>query len=91
MVVGLFDGAAYESGRVQLDPGDAIVAFSDGLTETTNAEGVELGEAPLAGWIREDSGSAAELRARIVERADAYRGAGVQADDLTVVVARVLP
>lgn len=37
--IGMMDIAAYESKCIQLEPGDKIVLFSDGLTEASNAQG----------------------------------------------------
>ncbi len=36
-------GEMYASGRVQLEPGDTLVMITDGLTETTNLRGEQLG------------------------------------------------
>ena len=32
IALGMFEGSEYESGEVQLDPGDALLMYSDGLT-----------------------------------------------------------
>ena len=45
-VVGLMDGMRYEEDRIQMHPGDILVAYSDGITEPENDFG-EFGEARL--------------------------------------------
>jgi sigma-B regulation protein RsbU (phosphoserine phosphatase) len=46
--VGMFEAAQYVEDRAQLDPGDLIALYTDGLIESPNAEGVEFGERRLA-------------------------------------------
>lgn len=45
--VGLIPGAKYVEGRAELNPEDCLVAYTDGITEATNAGGEEFGEARL--------------------------------------------
>jgi hypothetical protein len=44
MPVGLFPAAKYVEGRAVLSPEDLLVAYTDGITEATNALGEEFGE-----------------------------------------------
>jgi phosphoserine phosphatase RsbU/P len=41
--LGLFTDSAYEEGAVHLDPGDVVVAYTDGVVEAVNASGEEWG------------------------------------------------
>jgi sigma-B regulation protein RsbU (phosphoserine phosphatase) len=41
-MLGALQEAAYESGSVQLNPGDMLLAYSDGVTECRNSEGEEF-------------------------------------------------
>ena len=43
-VVGLLEDAHYEQGSVQLNPGDVLVAFTDGISEAMNLADEEWGE-----------------------------------------------
>jgi phosphoserine phosphatase RsbU/P len=43
MVVGLFPEATYREQSIDLEPGDALVTFTDGVTEAENDAGEELG------------------------------------------------
>jgi len=42
--VGLFSDSQYEQAVIQLEPGDLLLAFSDGITEPENIYGEEFGE-----------------------------------------------
>jgi len=45
--LGLFDSAAFDEETVQLDRGDLMIVFSDGVVEATDGDGVEFGEERL--------------------------------------------
>ncbi len=47
MVVGLIEGAAYCSERLQLKPGDRVVLATDGVTEAESADGEFFGDERL--------------------------------------------
>ena len=57
-VVGLMDGMHYEEDRFLMQPGDILVAYSDGVTEPENDFG-EFGEERLMEVVSAISGSAA--------------------------------
>jgi len=44
MILGLFQDATYECGDTVLEPGEALVAFSDGICEACNPEGEPFGD-----------------------------------------------
>jgi len=89
-VVGLFRAVRYDEGEVQLEAGDTIVMFTDGISETMNAADDEWGEEELARAARESLGRpAAETIARIMEAADRFAAGAPQHDDMTLVVMRV--
>jgi sigma-B regulation protein RsbU (phosphoserine phosphatase) len=43
MPIGLFADAPFATRRLRLSPGDALLLFTDGLTESATADGIELG------------------------------------------------
>jgi sigma-B regulation protein RsbU (phosphoserine phosphatase) len=57
-VVGLFDGATYDESTIAMQPGDLLVAFSDGVTEPENESG-EFGEERLIALVQGTSAPAA--------------------------------
>ena len=86
---GLLPGAHYEEGSTVLQKGDALVCFSDGISEVRNSRENLWQESCIEGILRESSGATArELTDRIVLEADAFAGGAEQADDMTVVTLR---
>jgi sigma-B regulation protein RsbU (phosphoserine phosphatase) len=91
-VLGLLQGANYRQGQAVVGAGDLLVLFSDGVVEATNASGEQFDEDRLLAVILENSaGSAAEIREETLKRVRAFLGQEPAQDDLTLVVARVLP
>ena len=93
MVVGLFTTAQYRTQRVQLEQGDSLVLFTDGVTEAENAAEEQLGIEPVAELARSFHGIAAP---RILETIDEYvqtfAGDAAAADDVTMLaISRLRP
>ncbi len=87
MVLGMFDSVSYAHGRVALRPGDTLVVFSDGVSETWNKAGEEFGEERLTQTIlRSHELSAAQLQARILADLDTFSGGAKATDDRTLIV-----
>lgn len=89
VVLGLFDNAKYEVETVQLEPGDTIVVFSDGVSEARNHADEELGRERLVtalASVRSIS-SEATLEKLLAAVRDFTAGAP-QADDVTALVLR---
>ncbi len=88
MVVGLFGGVSYENEHVELNSGDIIVAYSDGVTEPENEFG-EFGEERLAQIVRENSRlPLPRIADAVITAVSDWIGGGEQPDDITVVLAR---
>ncbi|SEB38486.1 PP2C family protein-serine/threonine phosphatase [Terriglobus roseus] len=87
-VVGLMDGMHYEQETVALDPGDLLIAYSDGVTEPENDFG-EFGEDRLLEVVHQHRDQPLEVISHEVMAAlDAWIGGGEQPDDITLVLAR---
>jgi sigma-B regulation protein RsbU (phosphoserine phosphatase) len=90
-VVGAFPVAVYEEKTVTLEPGDVLLAYTDGIVEPENVYGEMFGEDRLKDllvkYARADS---AELIARTMEAVVEWTGEGELQDDMTMVVARRL-
>jgi len=89
-VLGMFKD--WECGVVEITmhPGDILVMYTDGVSEAPNAAGEEFGEKRLLEAVRpalRDYAGAAELLTRIDSAVQQFSN-GIQADDLTLVVAR---
>jgi sigma-B regulation protein RsbU (phosphoserine phosphatase) len=80
----------YQEGAVDLQPGDVLVAFTDGVTEALNLKEEEFGEERLKDLIREVAHlPAQDISARLADRLRAWIKDTAQYDDLTFVVMKV--
>lgn len=89
-IIGAFSNCVYEQETIQMESGDLLVAYTDGVTEARNADDQEFGEASLQRII--DSLAhvpVQELSERIVESVREWCGDVPPHDDLTLVVMRV--
>jgi len=84
-MVGAIDGIEYHGATLQLDHGDSLVMFTDGVTEAMNAQNEEFGEERLEDTLVEVTMHNCQ---QIVEaiKADvaAFVGDAEQSDDITV-------
>jgi sigma-B regulation protein RsbU (phosphoserine phosphatase) len=87
-VVGLFDNVNYDEGAIDMQPGDILVAYSDGVTEPENEFG-EFGERRLIDLVRENRRLPLAQISQVVTLAlDDWIGDNEQPDDVTLVLAR---
>lgn len=89
--LGTFLDARYELVRRPLAPRDVLVFYTDGLIEARNSLGQEYGEARLERAVARAApkGSAREIRDAVLGDLSNFKGDTEQADDITVVVARL--
>jgi serine phosphatase RsbU (regulator of sigma subunit)/cell division protein FtsX len=89
-VVGLLDGMSYEEGGVALEPGDVLVAFTDGVPEAQNAAEEEFGDDRLKELLTQIAHlDAPEIAARLLAALKAWIQDASQYDDLTFIVLKV--
>ena len=81
MPIGLFCDAPFATRRLHLAPGDALLLFTDGLTESTSADGVELGSHGVRAALAAISW---QTPAELVRAASAAAIGHHRHDDLTV-------
>jgi len=87
MPLGLFEGLPYEEGEQPFAPGDALLLFSDGISEAVDGFNQEYGEDRLdALWKQHGAGSGAALLQLVFDDVIRFRGAAPQNDDMTMVV-----
>lgn len=87
-VLGLFEEWECELAETNLNAGDLLVIYTDGITEAPNAAAEEFGEARLRELVLANRNAApADLLAGIHSTVQTFSGE-TQADDLTLVVAR---
>jgi phosphoserine phosphatase RsbU/P len=86
-------GTNYQESTLRLNPGDLIIAYTDGVVEATNPGREEWGVQGLlkaiADWESQCSKSAEDLVQSIFNSMDEFSG-GCQNDDATIAVLRVV-
>jgi sigma-B regulation protein RsbU (phosphoserine phosphatase) len=81
----------YKQESFPLEPGDLVVLFTDGVSESMNTRNEEWGEDSLIEFAKTCHGLAAfEVMTRILAAAEAFAGGASQHDDMTLVVFRIL-
>jgi sigma-B regulation protein RsbU (phosphoserine phosphatase) len=89
MVLGLFEHATFDEETVTLQPGDFIVAFSDGVTEALNMAGDEYMDDRLLASIERHRAQAPDALVEcLLADVHAFTGEAMPNDDLTLVMVR---
>src|ERR1700722_9735595 len=90
MVLGVVEDYVYEEGSVIVPPNALLVEYSDGLVEPENVYGEEFGIRRLQeAAIRAQSSAPHVVGQSLMMAAEEWAGTPEQADDMTVVVARL--
>jgi len=88
-VLGAFDDINLGDETINLAPGDALVFYTDGITDALNDEGEMFGEERLQAVVAAScTGSAEEVLWAITGALAGFMGETEQADDVTCVVAK---
>jgi phosphoserine phosphatase RsbU/P len=89
MPAGMFDFAQYENASEQLQPGDVVIVYTDGVTEALNTEGQEFGEERLATIAAErHKEDASAILQAIVQSVQTFARGAPQHDDVTAMVVK---
>jgi len=87
--LGLVADATYDRLVVKPQAGDLLVLHSDGVCETMNPAGTELGREGLINMVRSlDSSSAETLGTQLISALRIFRGNAEPLDDVTIIVLR---
>jgi serine phosphatase RsbU (regulator of sigma subunit)/pSer/pThr/pTyr-binding forkhead associated (FHA) protein len=87
--LGIKPDVEYREGRTQLQPGDVLVIYSDGVTEAVSPSGEEFGATRLYEVVsRNINASAAGIRDRIESSLTKFAQGTSAADDITLVIVK---
>ncbi len=89
MALGVLEGTEIEERTLQLESGDCLLFYTDGLSEAFSAQGEQFGEGRILAALQSAQVEPAEcILERIEEHLMAFVGEEEQADDLTMLLVR---
>ena len=89
--IGLVEDFAVHMDSVQLEHGDILLLYTDGITEAFNSDGVMWGEDGLADIVKQNMDSSAEqLIQKILQSLKSHTNGSPLADDVTLMIYRVM-
>jgi serine phosphatase RsbU (regulator of sigma subunit) len=87
--LGILPMAEYEVGEIQLNSGDALIVYSDGVSEANNLREEEFGMERLTEVIRKNlSASAAGIRDKVESALSSFTQTAPANDDITLVIVK---
>jgi len=90
-VIGLFPSQRYVRGFATLEPGDVVVACTDGITEANDAEGREYGRARLVSATRARRELPADaLVDALLDDVTRFASGGEAADDRVIMAVKAI-
>ena len=92
IALGMFEGSTYTAVGTRLEPGDALVLYSDGITEAENPAGQPLEDAGLEAIVTTYSAfSAAGIGTEVLRAVERHANDSRFADDLTILILKRHP
>jgi sigma-B regulation protein RsbU (phosphoserine phosphatase) len=89
MAMGVLEGKEMEERKIELEPGDILLLYTDGLSEAFSPDGELFGEERILAALRVGEGNSAERLMQGIEAAlEHFVGDEAQSDDLTMLLLR---
>ncbi len=86
-LLGAVEDARFESGHITLEPGDTLVAYSDGVLECRNTAGEEFGSDRLLATLRQTKPSSAKTTLlTLLATVQDYANGNPPSDDMSLTV-----
>lgn len=89
--VGIVPNADFKIGQASLDPGDILMAYTDGVTDARDPGGQRFTEKRFLSLLEQPVSSATALLDRIDTHLRAHTADAVQFDDITMMAVRRIP
>jgi sigma-B regulation protein RsbU (phosphoserine phosphatase) len=87
LLLGIDENATYRQSEVPFAPGDALMLYSDGISEQIDTQNQQFGEERLsARWLSARGAPTHAAIAQVLEDVERFRGSAGQSDDMTLVV-----
>lgn len=93
MALAVMPDMPYSAQTLQLQPGDALFLYTDGVTEASNPQGAWFGEPLLESYLAHHAqGQPVEaINHGLVEAVKQFEAGGAQSDDVTCLTVRFMP
>ncbi len=89
LLLGKFENAPYQKGTVQLNPGDTIVTFTDGVTEAENESADFFDEERVINYLKKNGARSLDSQVKgLFLEVMKFAGSATQSDDITVLSIR---
>ena len=87
MPIGVDEDATWTQTTIQINPGDVLLLYTDGITDAQNSDGEFFKERRLIEVVQRNLGaSAQEIQTRILEAVWEFVGEAPRFDDITLLV-----
>lgn len=84
IALGLFSEISFGKKKIVLEQGDALILYTDGVTEAMNESGEQFGEERFAKAVSEmDRSNLTVLNQQIIQAVSEFAGEAAQSDDIT--------
>lgn len=85
LLLGKFEDAEYSKKTIQLNPGDTIITFTDGVTEAENESGGFFEEEQVVQFLEKSGSKSLDARVKgLFLEVMTFAGSAPQSDDITV-------
>lgn len=92
LLLGKFENAPYDMNTIQLNPGDTIVTFTDGVTEAEDEDGGFFDEERVIKYLEKHPGKSLDSLVKgLFLEVMKFTGAADQSDDITVLSVQYTP
>jgi len=89
-IIGAFEGAPYEAGKIRLEKDDILFFYTDGLSEVLDEKEEEFGEERIVQYIKDHRHqSAMDIRDGILREVDEFGISETPEDDTTLVIMKI--
>ena len=91
LVLAGMEGIRYRANTVQLNPGDLLYLYTDGVTEAMDVANTLYGEARLQAVLQNTAGTVHGVCTQVKEAVDRFVGDAPQFDDITMLALNYTP
>ena len=88
--IGMFRDETYKQKEIQLNSGDFLVLFTDGVTEARDVANRFFGEERLLAVLKKNAkNSARQILEKVVAEVKEFQKSDLQRDDITIVILKI--